>query len=230
MCPSWAPRAPSPPSCSLLAWPSSPSGPCAASLRLPRCVRLSPKPNPATSASGKSSLPLYLPSPASRCLPTSPPVWSPCSRATLSPLSPWTPPPLLNRSGSTLSSVRCPRVGRRGAAPEPWAVEAREKTRSKFIGATVSVHVDYTKEGSEGSKMLFATVKAGGADAAARLIEAGLATVVFHKEGEERAPAYDSLVALEAKAKAGKRKMHGTAAAPEHHVNDLSSNAPIPEP
>ncbi len=55
-----------------------------------------------------------------------------------------------------LSSVRAPRLGRRGDTPEPWAVEAKEYLRSKYIGRTLEVAVEYTRKdavpgGGEGS-------------------------------------------------------------------------------
>lgn len=37
-----------------------------------------------------------------------------------------------------LSSLRCPRVGRRDEDPEPWALEAKEFLRQRLIGEYVS--------------------------------------------------------------------------------------------
>ncbi|CAI7925679.1 unnamed protein product [Closterium sp. NIES-53] len=65
-------------------------------------------------------------------------------------------------------------------------------------------------------------VPPGGVNVAEMLVTRGLATVVRHRDFEERSSQYDALLAAEAKAIKGKKNIHSNKDAPATHINDLS--------
>ncbi|GJP63402.1 hypothetical protein CLOP_g20489 [Closterium sp. NIES-67] len=65
-------------------------------------------------------------------------------------------------------------------------------------------------------------VPAGGVNVAEMLVTRGLATVVRHRDFEERSSQYDALLAAEAKAVKQKKNIHSNKDAPATHINDLS--------
>ncbi len=93
---------------------------------------------------------------------------------------------------------------KRGEADEPYAFEAREFLRKKFIGKKVKRTIDYTRPPPPGQKdgdkshRPFATVKFEGQNVAEMLVAAGLAAVIKHRAEDARASAYDALCIAEA--------------------------------
>lgn len=61
-----------------------------------------------------------------------------------------------------------------------------------------------------------------GANVAEMLVVRGFATVVRHRDFEERSNFYDALLAAESKAVKGKKKIHSQKDSPATHINDLS--------
>lgn len=74
-----------------------------------------------------------------------------------------------------LSSIRAPRLGRRGEVPEPWALEAKEHLRSKCIGKAFDVAVEYSRKdpapagGEGGVERTFASVSLKDENVAVRI-------------------------------------------------------------
>jgi staphylococcal nuclease domain-containing protein 1 len=141
----------------------------------------------------------------------------------------------------SLASIRAPRMGnaRREEKDQPWAWEAKDWLRRTYAGKDVSVTVDYTrvmgggaadKDGAEanpGQERSFATVlyttkKGEDVNVAVGLVGEGFAEVVRHRAGEDRASAYDDLLAAEDAAKASKKGVHSGKEAPAHRFADLS--------
>ncbi|KNA18582.1 hypothetical protein SOVF_069380 [Spinacia oleracea] len=67
-----------------------------------------------------------------------------------------------------------------------------------------------------------AVAQEAGHNIAELLVSRGLATVVSHRDFEERSNYYDALLAAEAKARANKKGTHG-AASPSNHIQDLTT-------
>jgi staphylococcal nuclease domain-containing protein 1 len=61
-----------------------------------------------------------------------------------------------------------------------------------------------------------------GTNVAEMLVVRGFATVVRHRDFEERSNYYEALLAAESKAIKGKKKIHSQKESPVTHVNDLS--------
>lgn len=78
------------------------------------------------------------------------------------------------------------------------------------------------------SELLEASLSSGsgeqpqGINVADMLVVRGLATVVKHREFEERSNFYDSLLSAESRAQKGKKGLHSGKATPAVHINDLS--------
>lgn len=116
----------------------------------------------------------------------------------------------------------------------PFMFEAREFLRKRLIHKRVKVRIDYVqpeRERADGKEKfpekICCTVLTtdGGINVAEALIARGLATCVRYREGDEqRASAYDALLAAEQKAKQGGKGLHGNAAAPTRVV-ELSNDA-----
>lgn len=137
-----------------------------------------------------------------------------------------------------LASLRAPRLGRRGDTPAPWAVHSMETLRRLLIGRDVSVRVNYTRPPPEGSTgaaaqprkfatVLLATRKGTTTNVGLQQVQEGLAEVIKHREDEDHADDYDSLVMAEAEAKEANKGLHRGAAAGAGggpRVNDLSTD------
>eukprot|EP00898_Chlorokybus_atmophyticus_P005051 jgi/Chlat1/5547/Chrsp369S00840 len=151
-----------------------------------------------------------------------------------------------------LSSIRAPRMGnpRREERAAPYAREAKEFLRQRLIGKEVHVTMEYTRKvtAAEGAPALpggdrdmafgsmflplpdkertdAANGQSLGANVAEMLIVRGLATVVRHREQEERSLHYDQLLAAEAKAQKDKKGLHSAKEPPSGLINDVSQNA-----
>jgi staphylococcal nuclease domain-containing protein 1 len=128
----------------------------------------------------------------------------------------------------SLASIRSPRVGneRMGKADEPYAIECKDKLRQLTVGKDVKVDVHYERDiplASGPEKRAFATISVGKhSDVGLTLVSEGLATVQFHKEGEEKSPNYDDMMLAEATAKAAKKKVHNSAEYKKPMTNDLT--------
>lgn len=143
-----------------------------------------------------------------------------------------------------LASTRAPRLGnsKRGIEPEKYSEEAKEFARKTLIGKHVSVTLEYTRKipgGESGQEWLaeFGSITftrsknfdKNGTEAeeersnmAELLLLKGLATAVRHKKDEERASNYESMLAMEQKAKEGKHGLFSDKDPPPHRVNDLT--------
>jgi staphylococcal nuclease domain-containing protein 1 len=133
-----------------------------------------------------------------------------------------------------LSSVRIPRPENAGPMPkEPvgWAAEAKEFLRTRLIGRTVHVKLDYTKKPMEGQPgpaedREAATVTLGSTNMAEALVARGLATAIRHRrDDEDRSSAYDVLLAAETKAKEALKGCHAGKEPPVTRWNDASESA-----
>ena len=126
----------------------------------------------------------------------------------------------------SLSSLRCPRMGRE---PEPYAAEAKELLRKLLIGKKVSVHPEYKRsfaaEGSAPSERTFCTVLYNGdKNAAETMLSEGLATVAKHGQADERSLHYETLLEAETEAVAAKKGMHSPGGPPRGAaVTDLTT-------
>jgi len=127
-----------------------------------------------------------------------------------------------------LASVRCPKIGneRMGKPDDPYALEAKERLRQLTAGKQVKVEVHYERDiplATAPEKRAFGTVSVGKyPDVGHTLVSEGLATVQFHKEGEEKSPNYDELVLAEAAAKAAKKNIHSSTEYKKPMTNDLA--------
>lgn len=143
----------------------------------------------------------------------------------------------------SLSSIRVPKFGPKGANPEPWAIESREYIRSKTAGKVLHVSVDYRrvmgkskdKEGEEGDdkkknangneeERRFCTVLVDNKlNLTKALVESGLATVVRHGKNDERSPHYFQFLQAEKEAISRHLCVHGKKSPPVHRSNDLTN-------
>ncbi|CAH8353909.1 unnamed protein product [Eruca vesicaria subsp. sativa] len=145
-----------------------------------------------------------------------------------------------------LSSIRSPKMGnpRREEKPAPYAREAREFLRQRLIGKQVTVQMEYSRKISPadgvttsgagdrvmdfGSVFLPSPTKVDtpeatpGVNIAELIIARGFATVVRHRDFEERSNHYEALLAAEARAIAGKKGIQSAKDSPAMHVTDLT--------
>jgi len=131
------------------------------------------------------------------------------------------------------SSTKAPKPARRDTKDEPFAFEAREFLRKKFVGKKVKVAIDYTREpmGPGGSAptgmmaamgtMFFASVFERQSNLAAEVIAKGYATYQRHRSDDETSEHLDDLIAAEKSAEEKQLGLHGKAAAPVYRFNDL---------
>jgi len=131
------------------------------------------------------------------------------------------------------SSTKAPKPARRDTKDEPFAFEAREFLRKKFVGKKVKVAIDYTREpmGPGGSAptgmmaamgtMFFASVFERQSNLAAEVIAKGYATYQRHRSDDETSEHLDDLIAAEKSAEEKQLGLHGKAAAPVYRYNDL---------
>lgn len=136
--------------------------------------------------------------------------------------------------------------------PQAYAREAKEFLRSRIIGRQVNVSMEYSRQVSLdqnggnggpvklmdfGSVFLASLDKLGadtlsapatgsnplGGNIAELLVARGFATVVRHKDFEERSNNYDALLAAESRAMAGKKGQHSGKEPAPLHINDLTT-------
>ncbi|KAG9152434.1 hypothetical protein Leryth_015833 [Lithospermum erythrorhizon] len=151
-----------------------------------------------------------------------------------------------------LSSIRCPKMGnpRRDEKPAPYAREAKEFLRTRLIGRQVHVSMEYSRKIADGpaatsasdSRVMdfgsvFLPSKEGDAVPAAAgnpsagvniseiLVGRGFASVIRHRDFEERSNNYDSLLAAESRAASSKKGIHSAKDPPVMHVTDLTVNS-----
>ncbi|KAL0425189.1 UNVERIFIED_CONTAM: Ribonuclease TUDOR 1 [Sesamum radiatum] len=140
---------------------------------------------------------------------------------------------------------------RRDQKPDPYARDAKEFLRTRLIGRQVNVSMEYSRkvnllDGAPvasastdtrvmdfGSIFLVNPPKDGddaasgagsqqvGTNIAELLVARGYATVVRHRDFEERSNYYDALLSAESRAIAGKKGMHSAKDPPVRHVTDL---------
>ncbi|EXB79410.1 nuclease domain-containing protein 1 [Morus notabilis] len=152
-----------------------------------------------------------------------------------------------------LSSIRCPKLGnpRRDEKPAPYAREAKEFLRTRVLGKQVNVEMEYSRKvsladgpaaatGIADREMDFGSVYVAGDDAsgtasstggnqpnglniAELLVGRGFATVIRHRDFEERSNQYDALLAAESRAISGKKGIHSAKDPPVMHITDLLS-------
>ena len=126
-----------------------------------------------------------------------------------------------------LSSVRGPRLRRRGKS-DGYAYEAREYIRKQVIGKTVHVALDYIREPPEDSQYTelreYATVFVNDRNVGVSLVAAGLATVIRHREDEERSYHFDELMSSQVEAERANLGMHANKEAPVYFHSDLSGD------
>ncbi|GMN62202.1 hypothetical protein TIFTF001_031286 [Ficus carica] len=142
-----------------------------------------------------------------------------------------------------LSSIRCPKIGnpRRDEKPAPYAREAKEFLRTRLMGKQVKVQMEYTRKvsldgptaatGSGDSRVMdFGSVFLGDdasgtpeVNVAELLVGRGFATVIRHRDFEERSNHYDALLAAESRAISGKKGIHSARDPPVMHITDLLS-------
>ncbi|OAV88251.1 hypothetical protein PTTG_01501 [Puccinia triticina 1-1 BBBD Race 1] len=124
-----------------------------------------------------------------------------------------------------LSSIRQPRP------TDPkfggLASDARELLRRRLIGKQVQVSVDYVrpKEGDYEAKECVTIKLPAGINAANLLLERGYATVLRHKQGEDRSQDYDTLMATEMKAQTEGKGLHSDKEFPPPKVTDVSESS-----
>lgn len=112
----------------------------------------------------------------------------------------------------SLSSLRCPRMGRE---PEPYAAESKEHLRKILIGKKVKVVPEYKKtfpptEGqTAGDSRTFAAIIYN-TDRNAGLVQVqeGLASVMKHGGSDERSASYELLLEAEEEARGKKKGLH----------------------
>jgi staphylococcal nuclease domain-containing protein 1 len=142
---------------------------------------------------------------------------------------------------------------RRDEKPAPYAREAKDLLRTRLIGRQVNVSMEYSRKvgmtdgpGAAdsrvmdfGSVFLASPVKVEGDDAsttlptggsqqagvnvAELLVARGFATVIRHRDFEERSNYYDALLSAESRAIAGKKGIHSSKDSPVMHVADLTT-------
>nr|BAN21254.1 ebna2 binding protein P100 [Riptortus pedestris] len=120
-----------------------------------------------------------------------------------------------------------PRAGRaRPLYDIPWMFEAREYLRKKLIGKKVNVTVDYIQPARDSlPEKTCCTVAISSVNIAEALVSKGLATVVRYRQNDDqRASAYDALLAAENKAAKSMRGVHAKKDIPIHRVNDITAD------
>lgn len=124
-------------------------------------------------------------------------------------------------------SAERPRGGRvRPLYDIPWMFEAREFLRKKLIGKKVNVTVDYIQPARDTlPEKICCTVTISSVNVAEAMVSKGLATVVRYRQNDDqRASAYDALLAAENKAAKSLKGVHAKKDIPVHRVNDITSD------
>ena len=125
-----------------------------------------------------------------------------------------------------LSSYRQPRL--KDAKESYYHQEAREYLRSKLIGQTVQVSMEYTKPASSDGfdERHCGTINMGTLNVAEALISKGLGAVWRHrKDDESRSHFYDDLLIAEDRAKTSKKGIWSDRDPPVVRINDASESA-----
>ncbi|KAH9448966.1 hypothetical protein MJO29_009850 [Puccinia striiformis f. sp. tritici] len=124
-----------------------------------------------------------------------------------------------------LSSIRQPRP------TDPkfggLASDARELLRRRLIGKQVHVSIDYVRprEGDYEEKECVTIKLPTGINAANLLLERGYATVLRHRQGEDRSQDYDALMATEMKAQTEGKGLHSDKEFPPPKITDVSESS-----
>jgi staphylococcal nuclease domain-containing protein 1 len=129
-----------------------------------------------------------------------------------------------------LSSIRVPRMGRRDDKPEPLAFESKDYLRKNFLGKKVSVKLEYSRpipNNEREKERFFGTVTYEKTNFAEALVEKGLATVVRHRQEDDRSSQYDQLLQAETRAVAAGVGLHAKDLPPVRHINDMSTPAAV---
>jgi staphylococcal nuclease domain-containing protein 1 len=127
-----------------------------------------------------------------------------------------------------LSSVRGPKRAKNAQQVEVgYYLDAIEFLRSRLIGETVTVTIDYVKpQEGEYEERTCVTIMKGTQNIGESLVSRGLATVLRHrKDDDSRSPFFDRLIEAEERAKVAAKNLHSTAEPPVHRVSDASENA-----
>ena len=126
----------------------------------------------------------------------------------------------------SLSSLRCPRMGR---DPEPYASESKESLRKMLIGRKVKVVPEYKRTfgGGEGQgpaeARSFATIIYNNERNAGMVqIQEGLAVVMKHGGADERSAHFEAMLEAEEAARSGKKGMHSTSDYSNTAATDLT--------
>jgi staphylococcal nuclease domain-containing protein 1 len=129
-----------------------------------------------------------------------------------------------------LSSIRVPRLGRRDDKAEPLAFESKDLLRTKFLGKKVNVKLEYSRpipNNEREKERFFGTVSYDKSNLAEVLVEKGLATVVRHRQEDDRSSQYDQLLQAEARAISAGVGLHAKELPPVRHINDMSTSAAV---
>ena len=109
-----------------------------------------------------------------------------------------------NKTGAerriNLSSVRQPKPS--DPKQSPWQAEAKEFLRKRLIGKHVKFHIDGKRAATEGyEEREVATLIRDGKNVGLMLVEAGMASVIRHRQDDtDRSPIYDELLQAESAA------------------------------
>ncbi|XP_074569657.1 ribonuclease TUDOR 2-like isoform X1 [Curcuma longa] len=152
-----------------------------------------------------------------------------------------------------LSSIRAPKMGnpRRDEKPAPYAREAKEFLRTRLIGNQVNVSMEYSRKvgsadgtnaamsnsadsrvmdfgsvllvKSEADDTTSPSTNQVGMNVAEMVVSRGFATVVRHRDFEERSNYYDALLAAESRAVNSRKGIHSSKDSPVMHITDLTT-------
>lgn len=108
-----------------------------------------------------------------------------------------------------LASIRCPRVGSRGKADEPWAFEAKEFVRSRCFNKKVKIQVEYSRAAAgSNTPRHYVSLLIHNMNISEGLLLNGIAETMKHRAEEERSSLFARLLEAEASAAAKKVGMH----------------------
>lgn len=124
------------------------------------------------------------------------------------------------------SSVRGPKRTKTQNLESGYFPDAIEFLRSRLIGQTVQVTVDYIKPAEgEFEERICVTIIKGEQNMGESLVSRGLALVMRHRRDDDaRSPAYAGLLEAEERAKVAGKNLHSTADLPVHRFVDASEN------
>ncbi|KAG6470595.1 hypothetical protein ZIOFF_071669 [Zingiber officinale] len=158
-----------------------------------------------------------------------------------------------NFTGKVCVSSRAPKMGnpRREEKPAPYAREAKEFLRTRLIGNQVNVSMEYSRKvgsadgtnaamsnsadsrvmdfgsvllvKSEADDTTSPSTNQVGMNVAEMVVSRGFATVVRHRDFEERSNYYDALLAAESRAVNSRKGIHSSKDSPVMHITDLTT-------